>query len=320
MKTNIATETSAARYTMPGDVRHEFLRCDSKGREAFRRERSARENRQVDQELRYLACIQADLRKDRRREQAVARLRECYMMWKEEAKRDIKPSLSQLHNTYPDPAVRDKYGSLLERLDEHWPEPSPPHTTGTTQGEDGDEDYFNMNTYAMYFKKNEASPGSGGSEDSETSPEPQTWIGHDSDDTSFSGRFPNQKIPAETLLDQRQDSPLKRSSGSNCIRYFHIPTNNMKWVEVSFIRVPKLNAVAHQIFWNQKAISRYYEEKDVVFSENGWSNMTPAQKVLSREFWSGQMHGSSEGAPVHGRHMRSRCSLIPRGKWCTLYP
>jgi hypothetical protein len=65
------------------------------------------------------------------------------------------------------------------------------------------------------------------------------------------------------------------------------------------------------------------------------------EKLLAREFWRGQMHGSSgasrrnkeddqkinasihqatkrdptkRGGPVHARHMRSRCSLVPRGE------
>jgi len=35
------------------------------------------------------------------------------------------------------------------------------------------------------------------------------------------------------------------------------------------------------------------------------------EKLLRREFWRGQVHGGSKG-PVHARHMRPRCSVIPR--------
>lgn len=48
--------------------------------------------------------------------------------------------------------------------------------------------------------------------------------------------------------------------------------------------------------------------------------------VLSRGFWGGQMYGSGERGiathvvgheqkpPIHARHMRPRCSMIPRGE------
>lgn len=235
--------------TKPKDVRHEFLRCEFNKRAAFRNEHNPSDNAKVDQELKYLACIQDDLKRDKKREDTVAKLHECYRSWKEEAKVHIELSLSQLHNSpYQDPVLREKYHSLVKRLNESWPEPSsPPITPSTAQGGDKDEeDYFNMNTYAMYFKKDETVPADGGSRDGETPSEPQTWTGHDSDDKRFSGKFPNQKIPAKTLLDYGQDSPLQQRSGSKCIRYFHIPTNNMKWVEVSLLLVSRLDAVANQ--------------------------------------------------------------------------
>jgi len=37
------------------------------------------------------------------------------------------------------------------------------------------------------------------------------------------------------------------------------------------------------------------------------------EKLLRREFWRGQVHGGNEG-PVHARHMRPRCSVIPRSQ------
>lgn len=39
--------------------------------------------------------------------------------------------------------------------------------------------------------------------------------------------------------------------------------------------------------------------------------MKKYEKLLRREFWRGQVHGGSKG-PVHARHMRPRCSVIPR--------
>lgn len=93
----------------------------------------------------------------------------------------------------------------------------------------------------------------------------------------------------------------------------------------------------------QKAIARYYNEepkplddKHHAYSPHG----RKTEKLLSREFWRGQMHGSSaygsnlrtgsgnasyqasyqaedwirRGGPIHARHMRSKCAIIPRGE------
>lgn len=50
-------------------------------------------------------------------------------------------------------------------------------------------------------------------------------------DPSLEGSFPNQKISLSSLL---EDKSILNSSEENSIRYFHIPLNNMTWVEVMF--------------------------------------------------------------------------------------
>jgi hypothetical protein len=46
--------------------------------------------------------------------------------------------------------------------------------------------------------------------------------------------FPNQKIPIKKLLaDEPDANPLMRPCDDSMIRYFHLPANNMIWVEVS---------------------------------------------------------------------------------------
>jgi hypothetical protein len=46
--------------------------------------------------------------------------------------------------------------------------------------------------------------------------------------------FPNQKIPIKRLLaDEPDANPLMKPCDDNMIRYFHLPANNMIWVEVS---------------------------------------------------------------------------------------
>ena len=56
-------------------------------------------------------------------------------------------------------------------------------------------------------------------------------------------------------------------------------------------------------------------EHDIVHDDyKQQSKMTRAERLLCREFWRGQLHGSGSKAPVHARHMRSRCSVVPRGR------
>ncbi|KAK7974435.1 hypothetical protein PG989_016283 [Apiospora arundinis] len=87
----------------------------------------------------------------------------------------------------------------------------------------------------------------------------------------------------------------------------------------------------------QKAIARYYNEKPEPLDDRHRTysrKEKKTEKLLSREFWRGQMHGSSaydsnpgsqlgnapystedwakSRGPIHARHMRSRCALIPR--------
>jgi hypothetical protein len=46
--------------------------------------------------------------------------------------------------------------------------------------------------------------------------------------------FPNQKIAIRDLLVDNEDTnPLMQPGDDNMIRYFHLPANNMIWVEVS---------------------------------------------------------------------------------------
>jgi hypothetical protein len=46
--------------------------------------------------------------------------------------------------------------------------------------------------------------------------------------------FPNQKIPIKILLaDEPEVNPLMQPCDDNMVRYFHLPANNMIWVEVS---------------------------------------------------------------------------------------
>lgn len=75
------------------------------------------------------------------------------------------------------------------------------------------------------------------------------------DDKSFNGvtleglaqNFPDQRIPVEDLLsaipEKIKSNPLAQRCGENTLRYFHIPANNMSWVEVrpqSWLKITRL--------------------------------------------------------------------------------
>lgn len=52
----------------------------------------------------------------------------------------------------------------------------------------------------------------------------------------FENEFPNQKISVKDLLaDDVERNPLMQACDEDSVRYFHLPANNMIWVEVSTI-------------------------------------------------------------------------------------
>jgi len=61
----------------------------------------------------------------------------------------------------------------------------------------------------------------------------------------------------------------------------------------------------------QKVLTTYYGENLEDHNQlKPPHEIGPAERLLARQYWKGQMHGGSEH-PVHARHMRPRCSSIP---------
>lgn len=105
------------------------------------------------------------------------------------------------------------------------------------------------------------------------------------------GSFPHQKISIQQFLYNKEGTPLRRRLGKDQLRYFHLPANNMKWVE--------------------EAMSRYYGEDNVEF--DGKRVLTVkhnSQRLLRNDLWRGQQRGGSN-LPAHARQIGSRCSVIP---------
>ncbi|KAK5655193.1 hypothetical protein OQA88_6092 [Cercophora sp. LCS_1] len=108
--------------------------------------------------------------------------------------------------------------------------------------------------------------------------------------------FPDQRIPIEDVLstapDKLSNNPVVQRCDENTLRYFHIPANNMSWVE--------------------ETMARYYGERRRKHDDSrAVEDMLRHERLLRREFWRGQTHGGNKG-PVHARHMRPRSSVIPR--------
>ncbi|KAI9147648.1 hypothetical protein HJFPF1_12678 [Paramyrothecium foliicola] len=118
----------------------------------------------------------------------------------------------------------------------------------------------------------------------------------------YKNKFPNQKLSVHNLLYDKSINPLSRkklaadAAGQppDRIRYFHLPANNMKWVE--------------------DAIARYYDEESPQY-DTAYRKAEPpscATMLLRRDFWLGQEHG--RGSPIiHTRHMRPLCEPVSSG-------
>ncbi|KAK4175046.1 hypothetical protein QBC36DRAFT_332283 [Triangularia setosa] len=129
-------------------------------------------------------------------------------------------------------------------------------------------------------------------------------------DSRFKGRFPDQRLAMNVVLGADGDSATSAigntPSGQSIlerdaidaedptrIRYFHLPSNNMQWVE--------------------KAIAGYFGEGglkiDLSNASRDRSIKTHTQMLLRPQFWRGQQHGARSGV-VHARHMRPLCERI----------
>lgn len=107
--------------------------------------------------------------------------------------------------------------------------------------------------------------------------------------------FPDQKVTMTDLLSEdKTRNPIMQPTDDDVIRYFHLPANNMIWVE--------------------EVIARYYHEKrpepDELFRKSKSRRPETRTEVLLRpEYWQGQQNFDAD-SEVHARHMRPFCSSI----------
>ncbi|KAK1749788.1 magnesium transport protein cora [Echria macrotheca] len=109
------------------------------------------------------------------------------------------------------------------------------------------------------------------------------------------GRFPSQKVTvADLLSDDETRNPLMQPVDDDVVRYFHLPANNMMWVE--------------------EIMARYYHEKrpdsdDLFMGSKLRRTRTRTETLLRPEYWQGQQN-FEPNAEVHARHMRPFCDGI----------
>lgn len=120
------------------------------------------------------------------------------------------------------------------------------------------------------------------------------------DNKTYKGTFPDQQISVYDLLTGRfeghvrdEDEDEKCIADKACpspLSYFHLPVNNMIWVE--------------------EAIAQYFGESA---PEPGESlNSCPRTKmVLQDSYWRGQQHDTGPDSIVHNRRLRPICEKIP---------
>ncbi|KAI1169866.1 hypothetical protein F4777DRAFT_571584 [Nemania sp. FL0916] len=122
-------------------------------------------------------------------------------------------------------------------------------------------------------------------------------------DGNLGGKFPNQKIKINQLLGKAKSKPKHKpksnllyresSPAEGCVKYFHIPSNNMIWIE--------------------QAIARYYGDErpdfDAIRRHLQQPQKTRTSMILQEKYWRGRLHGDKGFSP-HARYMSHTCETI----------
>ncbi|KAI1086348.1 hypothetical protein F5B19DRAFT_163230 [Rostrohypoxylon terebratum] len=107
-------------------------------------------------------------------------------------------------------------------------------------------------------------------------------------------KFPNQKTALSDLLHHEKNLLHSDNFASDCLGYFHIPSNNMIWAE--------------------QAISRYFGEErpdyHATHRELNRKKKTRTYMVLRDQYWKSQLHGGQQHNPPHARHLRPICEMV----------
>jgi hypothetical protein len=161
-----------------------------------------------------------------KKQQMMERLKSAKKAWKEEVKEKREEYVKKIkrqqeagrHPKFPKRWNRDQELDLelLERVKD-WNEEEEPED-GTIKPKPEDE--YGFKACAIYFKKSE----DGWKPDTHNHPKFKD------------GKFPNQKISVHDLIQPSTDTynnPLSEPCKDDQLRYFHFPSNNMRWIEAS---------------------------------------------------------------------------------------
>jgi hypothetical protein len=99
--------------------------------------------------------------------------------------------------------------------------------------------------------------------------------------------FPDQKVPMANLLSDDKTNPIMQPADDDVIRYFHLPANNMVWVE--------------------EIMARYYREKRPdpdEFASNSRRLKTRTELLLRPEYWQGQQNFDAD-SEIHASYLVS---------------
>jgi hypothetical protein len=255
-----------------------------------------------------------------KKQQMMERLKAAKKAWKEEVKEKLEEYVERLekhqeageHPKFPERLSGDQ--KLIHELNERLKDWNVEDKSEDDTINPKPENEYGFKACAIYFKKSAD----------------DVWEPYTHDHRKFKdGKFPNQKISVHDLLQPSPDAygnPLSEPCGEDRLRYFHFPSNNMRWIEVGTYSLGSAKHLAGELtLWCQEAMARYYNENSGNHSDTQVHSKksSNAEKLLSREYWRGQLHGgagvagSNIAGPVHARHMRSRCSLIPLGMCCS---
>ncbi|KAM7211871.1 magnesium transport protein cora [Rhypophila decipiens] len=119
--------------------------------------------------------------------------------------------------------------------------------------------------------------------------------GHPIDVPGLSNHYPNQKVMVSDLLSEDEAANLiMQPCDEDMVRYFHLPANNMTWIE--------------------EIMARYYHEsrpgsEDTMVKSKMIRPKTKTETLLRPEYWHGQQNFDTS-SEVHARHMRPLCDAI----------
>lgn len=182
----------------------------------------------VERDLAAIKQFRANFEASRRHRELLHDLRDCQESWREEVLRNRHSYIQAVkarprrgfrgHRSWGRDSQHDL--DLLERV-ASWE--SQRDTSNGAENQDPRvvlTPEHNINASVMYFKK----PASG-----------EGWQGSSSD--LISGSFPDQEVSIHDLLEPGLNSPLSEPCPVDTLRYFHLPANNMSWIEVRNIHL-----------------------------------------------------------------------------------